>query len=50
MATPKDPDSAVLRTVEEVGRGTARGLASFGFGAMLVWDSLGWLPLGKKRG
>jgi phospholipid/cholesterol/gamma-HCH transport system permease protein len=50
MATPKDPDPAVLRTVEEVGRGTARGLASFGFGAMLVWDSLGWLLLGKKRG
>jgi len=24
--------------------------ASFGFGAMLVWDSLGWLLLGKKRG
>jgi phospholipid/cholesterol/gamma-HCH transport system permease protein len=50
MATPKDPDPAVLRTVEEVGRGTARGLASFGFGAALIWDSLGWLLLGKKRG
>jgi phospholipid/cholesterol/gamma-HCH transport system permease protein len=50
MATSQDPDPAALRVAEEVGRGTARGLASFGFGAMLVWDSLGWLLLGKKRG
>ena len=50
MATSDDSDPAALRAVEEVGRSTARGLASFGFGATLVWDSLGWLLLGRHRG
>jgi phospholipid/cholesterol/gamma-HCH transport system permease protein len=39
-----------LRLLEAAGRGTAHGLASFGFGASLVWESLGWLLLGRRRG
>ena len=50
MATHDDSDPAVLRAVEGVGRSSVRGLASFGYGATLVWDSLGWLLLGRRRG
>jgi phospholipid/cholesterol/gamma-HCH transport system permease protein len=50
MPARDDSDPAALRAVEGVGRGTVRGLASFGFGATLVWDSLGWLLLGRRRG
>jgi phospholipid/cholesterol/gamma-HCH transport system permease protein len=39
-----------LRLLEAAGRGTAHGLASFGFGAALVWESLVWLLLGRRRG
>ena len=43
MAAPPDRDPAVLRLAENVGRGTVRSLQAIGFGATLVWDSLGWL-------
>ena len=42
--------SEALRRVESLGRGVAAGLASAGFGASLVWDSLVWLVLGRRRG
>jgi phospholipid/cholesterol/gamma-HCH transport system permease protein len=50
MAAPPDRDPAVLRLAENVGRGTVRSLQAIGFGATLVWDSLGWLLLGPRRG
>jgi phospholipid/cholesterol/gamma-HCH transport system permease protein len=39
-----------LRAAEDVGRWTARGLDSLGFGATLIYQSLYWLLLGRRRG
>jgi len=50
MSAPPEPrDSAPLRAAEAVGRGTLGGLASVGFGASLVWDSVYWLLLGRRH-
>jgi phospholipid/cholesterol/gamma-HCH transport system permease protein len=50
MPKPGDSDPAALRFAEDVGRSATRGLTSIGFGASLVWESLGWLLLGRRRG
>jgi phospholipid/cholesterol/gamma-HCH transport system permease protein len=44
------PIKPALRAAEDVGRWTARGLDSLGFGASLVYQSLYWLLLGRRRG
>ena len=50
MSAPQEPrDSAPIRIAEAVGRGTAASMASVGFGASLVWDSLYWLLLGRRH-
>ncbi len=49
MAAASEPSGLLPRTVERVGRGTARGVASLGYGATLLWDSLTWLALGRRR-
>ena len=48
-ATQQPPDSAPVRLAEAVGRGVAGGLASVGFGAGLVWDSVYWLVRGRRH-
>jgi phospholipid/cholesterol/gamma-HCH transport system permease protein len=50
MAAPAGRDSTALRVAENVGRGTVRGLEAVGLGASLVWQSLYWLLLGRRRG
>jgi len=50
MADSGETDPAPLRALEGIGRGTVRGLDSLGFGASLIWDALGWLLLGPRRG
>lgn len=50
MAEPEASDSAALRAVEAIGRGTLRAVEQVGFGATLVGDSAYWLLLGRRRG
>ena len=45
MATPSVP----ARVLERVGRSTLEGVASIGFAAVLLRDSLVWLLLGRRR-
>jgi phospholipid/cholesterol/gamma-HCH transport system permease protein len=43
------PEKALGR-IERVGRGTVSALASTGFGAHLLWQSLYWLFVGPRKG
>ena len=49
MPRASDPANPVLRVVAGVGRGTVRGVESFGFGANLLSESVYWLFLGRRR-
>ena len=49
MAAASQPSGLLPRTAERVGRGSARGVASLGYGATLLWESLAWLALGRRR-
>jgi len=49
MPRASDPGNRVLRAIEGVGRGTVRGVESFGYGANLLSESVYWLFLGRRR-
>lgn len=38
------------RLIEHIGRRTVAGIEEAGYMAMLAWESLGWLLLGRRRG
>jgi phospholipid/cholesterol/gamma-HCH transport system permease protein len=44
------PSARATAVAERIGRATANGVASIGFGATLVWDTIYWLVLGRRRG
>jgi len=46
---PEDSNRSPLGFFEDVGRGTARGLEQFGYGASLFWETLYWLGMGRIR-
>ncbi len=50
MAAPEDSLPGALRRIESVGRSSARGVESVGYGASLVSDSIYWLLLGRRHG
>ncbi len=50
MAASEDSLPGAVRSVESVGRSTARGVESVGYGASLVWQSIYWLLLGRRHG
>jgi phospholipid/cholesterol/gamma-HCH transport system permease protein len=39
----------IARFTEGLGRTTVRGVAEFGFGASLLWESLYWIVMGRRR-
>jgi phospholipid/cholesterol/gamma-HCH transport system permease protein len=49
VATPSDAGFSLRRTAENVGRSTVKGVESFGYGSSLLWDSLYWLFMGRRR-
>ena len=46
---PSGSARPALRIAEDIGRWTARGLDSIGFGATLISQSLYWLLMGRRR-
>jgi phospholipid/cholesterol/gamma-HCH transport system permease protein len=49
MAAPGSPPLPV-RALEDLGRATLRALATLGFGAHLLAQSLAWIAFGRRRG
>lgn len=49
MAAPSRAEQPLLRVAEDVGRGLARALDLFGFGATIAGQALAWLVVGRRR-
>jgi phospholipid/cholesterol/gamma-HCH transport system permease protein len=49
MAPPDKPGGGALGFFEDVGRGTARGVEQFGYGATLFWQTVYWIFMGRSR-
>jgi phospholipid/cholesterol/gamma-HCH transport system permease protein len=50
MAEPEPIFGGVLQSAEAVGRRTLESVATIGYGATLIWQSLRWLILGRREG